>query len=111
MAVGPALPQAAQPQGQLDYSPSLFTVMAALSAAGYNPEADAVSNHPLRKTVRDYFATRQTLPSVLALKRFVRDHKPKDPRSEFSQYVSYALLTSGPPYFSLNSDIPLPPDV
>src|SRR6266404_2159369 len=63
--------------GQLDSSEALFTVMAAITAGGYNQDADSPTNSPLRKAIRDHFAA-QILPSVDALRRYVRDHKPKN---------------------------------
>src|SRR2546423_1989711 len=84
--------------GQLDSSEALFTVMAAITAGGYNQDADSPTNHPLRKAVRDHFAA-QTLPSVDALRRYVRDHKSKNGTPELNQYISYALLVTGPPNF------------
>jgi tetratricopeptide (TPR) repeat protein len=55
---------------------------------------------------------KRDLPSLPELKRFVMDHKPKDPSQEFSQYISYALTTTGPPLFEpVHPNLPLPPDV
>src|SRR5205814_7929064 len=39
----------ADDRGQLDASPTLFTVMAAINAAGYDAELASPNNHPLRK--------------------------------------------------------------
>ena len=100
-------PQVAKPQpgqGQLDSNETLFTVLAAIHAGGYNAEIDSASSHPLRKTVRDHFA-KLDLESVAALKRYVRDHKPRDPNAELSQYISWALLSTGPPSFALKTEI------
>src|SRR5580658_4068214 len=48
---------AQRPQlGQLDASPTLFTVMAAVNAMGYDAQIDSTNNHPLRKAVRDELA-------------------------------------------------------
>jgi hypothetical protein len=38
--------------GQLDASPSLFTVMAAINAAGYDADLASPNNHPLRMQIR-----------------------------------------------------------
>lgn len=108
----PALPQAArfEEYGQLDANRTLFTVMAAINSAGYDTEIDSPSNHQLRKAIRDYLA-QQDIPSLGAIRRFVRDHKPADPRQELSQYVSWALLSKGPPEFTpARSDFPQPPE-
>jgi predicted negative regulator of RcsB-dependent stress response len=97
--------------GQLDSSEALFAVMAAITAGGYNAESESPTNHPIRKQLRDYFAG-QTLPSIDALRRYVRDHKPRNPALELNQYISYALLVKGPPNFGWREpNLPPPPDV
>jgi tetratricopeptide (TPR) repeat protein len=113
----PLLPQTLQPfestgpQGQLDASPALFTVMVALNAAGFDTDADSPTNSPLRRQIRDYFAV-QRFDSLDAIRRFVRDHRLKDPHAELSQYVSYALSIGDPPTFEYRYAISaLPPDV
>jgi tetratricopeptide (TPR) repeat protein len=108
----PAWPQAANldQYGQLDANLTLFTVTAAINAAGYDTDLDSPSNHPLRKAVRDYLAQRD-IPSLAAIRRFVRDHKPDESGREFNQYVSWALLSKGPPEFTpARSDFPQPPE-
>ena len=100
----------AGPPGQLDANPTLFAVLAAANAAGYDAEIDSPTNSPVRKTVRDFIAKQnpQTLP---ALQRFLRDARPKDPLAELSQYISFALFSKGPPDFRpLRSDLGWPPD-
>lgn len=110
LVAAPATPQAEAPQGQLDASPSIFTVLAAINAAGYDADIDSPANHPLRKALRDRIAA-QHLDSVLPLKRFVRDHRKSDPAAELSQYISYALVLNGPPDFSYRyPSQTLPPD-
>jgi tetratricopeptide (TPR) repeat protein len=95
----PAFAQKPAADTQLDGNECLFTVMAAINAAGYDAEVDSLSNNPLRKAVRDYLAT-QNIPSLFELKRFVRDHKQADPAADLSQYISYALSVDGPPTFT-----------
>ena len=109
---GPCFSQAPKQQGgQLDGNPAIFAVMCAIQAAGYDWEIDSPTNHQLRKALRDDLAKRD-LQSLPALRRFVRDHKPKDPSQEFSQYISYALTTTGPPLFQpVHPNLPVPPDV
>ena len=70
------------PRGnQLDASPALFTVFAAMLAGGYDAEMDTASSHPLRKAIRDQLVD-QDLPSIRALKTFVRTYRQKDPNRE-----------------------------
>jgi len=108
----PAMPQlrarVPEPQGQLDSSESLFAVMAAINAAGFDAEIDSPANHPLRKAAREYIA-QQNPESLAALRRFVRDHHQKD---DLSQYISFALSVNGPPTFEYRyPSSALPPDV
>ncbi len=102
LAAAPAFSQAqkpaSQPENQLDANEALFTVLAAINAAGYDAEIDSLSNSPMRKVVREYLAT-QKLDCLFDLKRFVREHKQKDPAAELSQYISFALAVNGPPLF------------
>ena len=44
--------------GQLDASSALFSVMAALNAAGYDQDAESANNHPLRKAVTDHLKSK-----------------------------------------------------
>ena len=97
---------AQQPEmGQLDASPSLFTVMAALNAAGYDTQADSTNNHPLRKAVRDELA-KKNIPSLPAIKAFYAKHPGID------SYISFAITCEGPPTFAFRKrDMEVPPDV
>jgi tetratricopeptide (TPR) repeat protein len=91
--------------GQLDASPTLFTVMAAINAAGYDAQIDSPNNHPLRKAVRDELA-KKNIPSLVALKAFFAKHPQIDP------YISFGISCDGPPKFAINKkEIEVPPDV
>jgi tetratricopeptide (TPR) repeat protein len=103
--------QVQAPQGQLDASPTIFAVMVALNASGFDTDKDSSTNSPLRRQVRDYFAAQHT-ESLDALRRFIRDHRQKDPGADLGQYVSYALSVGDPPSFESRYDASaLPPDV
>jgi tetratricopeptide (TPR) repeat protein len=122
LTVTPAIPQTpqripnqarqeAQNQNQLDASETIFAVLAAINAGGYDAEGDSPTNHPLRKALRDHLQA-QHLAVVDDLRRYVRDHRPKSSAAELSQYVSYALVVSGPPDFvSRYNSSTVPPDV
>ncbi len=102
--------EAAEP-AQLDGSQSLFTVLAAINAAGYDANLESPSNHPLRARVRAELA-RADIPALGELRRFFRDHRQPDWESELSQYVSFALSVDGPPAFEYRfRQNELPPDV
>jgi hypothetical protein len=98
-------------QNQLDGNKNVFTVLAAINAAGYDAGIESTSNHPFRKAVRDEIA-RLKPRSVLEIKDFMRQHRQESPAAELRQYVSWALLVGGPPKFGFKyMSNELPPDV
>lgn len=106
-----AIAQQPQQQGQLDGSETLFTVLAAINAAGYDADLTSAANHPLRKQIREILAGKN-LESLEELKRFVAAHHQKDSGAELSQYVSFALTLEGPPDFKFRvKPNEIPPDV
>jgi TolA-binding protein len=97
--------------GQLDASPTLFTVMAAINAAGYDADLASGNNHPLRNAIRAELAKRN-LPSLSAIKEFVARHRKRNDTLELSQYVSFGLTAGPPPDFAIKMrDVEIPPDV
>jgi tetratricopeptide (TPR) repeat protein len=103
-------PPPPEPYNQLDSSETLFYVLAAINAAGYDEQADSSTNSPLRARVREYLA-KQNLQSLAPLRRFVRDHKPRNAAAELSQYISFALVNQGKPDFTpANPNLPQPVD-
>jgi tetratricopeptide (TPR) repeat protein len=102
---------AAAEQGQLDASPALFSVLAAINVSGYNADVQCRENHPLRDAIRNHLAG-QKLAVVDDLKAFFAAHKQKTAAGDLSQYVSYALSTDGPPDFKTRfRQNEIPPDV
>jgi tetratricopeptide (TPR) repeat protein len=111
LAVGLAAHAAPAETGQLDASPSLFTVMAAINAAGYDADLNSPNSHPIRLAIRQELAKRN-IPSLEAIKDFVAKHKAPNDTAELSQYISFALSCSGPPNFEFKQrDVDIPPDV
>jgi tetratricopeptide (TPR) repeat protein len=105
-----AAPAATPERGQLDASPTLFAVMAAINAAGYNADIASPNNSPLRETIRKELAAR-TIPSLPALQEFYRQHRGNDATADLAQYISFALSVGGPPDFSLKGrTVDAPPD-
>jgi len=97
--------------GQLDASPTLFTVLAAINAAGYDAELNSAANHPLRQAVRQHIASKN-IPVMAELKKFVGLHRQKNDTLELSQYISYGLSVSGAPDFEyLARSVDRPPDI
>ena len=106
-----AFAQQSQKPGQLDGSQTLFAVLAAINAAGYDADLDSAANYPIRKQVRDIIASRH-LESVDELKKFFALHRQRDWNSELSQYVSFALTLDDPPDFKFRvQPNEIPPDV
>jgi tetratricopeptide (TPR) repeat protein len=104
----PALPAET---GQLDASPSLFTVMAAINASGYKADLASPNNHPLREAIQKELAKRE-IPSLAGLKDFFERHRRRTDAQELSQYISFALSSTGPPSFEFAMrDVEVPPDV
>jgi tetratricopeptide (TPR) repeat protein len=103
--------QAAEPErGQLDASPTLFAVMAAINAAGYDADIASPNNSPVRETVRKGLAGKQ-IPSLPALQAFYREHRLDDATANLSQYISFALSVNGPPAFEPKGrTVETPPD-
>ncbi len=113
LAVVLAWPVAAQQpeRGQLDYSAAMFTVMAAINAAGFDAGLDSPASHPLRKAIREEIARRKpaSLPDI---RDFMRQHRQQDTLWELRQYMSFAVLVEDPPKFEFRlRDNQLPPDV
>ena len=104
--------QAGTPQrGQLDASPTLFTVMAAINAAGYDADLSSPNNSQVREAVRKELAGKN-IPSLRGLKEFYAEHKQSNPTADLSQYISFALSVDGPPTFALKPKAAeIPPDV
>ena len=109
VATLPALAAPAE-TGQLDASPSLFTVMAAINAAGYRADWSSPNNSPIRFAVQTELAKRD-IPSLGPLKEFFESHRKKNDGLELSQYISFALSCTGPPGFEFAiRDVEIPPD-
>lgn len=110
MAALPAAAMSAE-AGSIDASPSLFTVMAAINAAGYKADLSSPNNHPIREAIQAELAKRQ-IPSLPALKDFFDKHRKRTDAQELSQYISFALSCTGPPNFTFAlRDVDIPPDV
>jgi tetratricopeptide (TPR) repeat protein len=110
-AIGPLRAAAAEQHGQLDASETLFAVLAAINAGGYDADLASPANHPLRGIIRKELAARK-LAVMLDLKYFIQKHRKADPTADLSQYVSFALAVKGPPDFeSRFRTVDRPPDV
>ncbi len=97
---------------QLDTDIRLFTVLTAINLAGYDEGLGSPSDSPVRRAIRDELSDFDG-SSLALLKTFYQENKRVDAGATLSQYVSYALVTEGPPYFEVKADLPtdLPPDV
>ena len=85
--------------------------MAALDAADEAPDVNSPSNHPIRKALRDNIQARR-LASVRDLREFFRQHRQDSSAATMRLYLTYGLLTDGPPDFKPKMRVhELPPDV
>jgi len=98
----------------LETSETLFSVLAALNACGYNQELN--SSYPVRAKIRAELArAAEASPEAAGARdqlcQFYRDHSQADPGRDVAQYVSLALYLGTPPKFAiLIGDADLPPD-
>lgn len=95
---------------QLESNETLFYVMAAVNAAGYDEGINLPDNNPLRKQVRDYLASIK-IPVLPELKQYYRRHMQRTGTEDLTPYVSWALAVSGAPDFQWKGrDVDVPPD-
>jgi tetratricopeptide (TPR) repeat protein len=102
------------PQVTLDTSETLFTIVTAINACGYNDELNV--SVPLRAQIRAEVA-RNVRASVEAQEtadvmcQYYHDHLTEDPTYNLAQYVSLALYLDAPPNFVPRvKETELPPD-
>lgn len=89
----------------------IFTVLAAINAAGYDDGASKPEMAPLRAALRKELAARE-IPSVPPLREYYQRHKLLEPGRDLSQYVSLALFLGPPPAFELQGAAnSLPPEI
>lgn len=102
--------RAAEP-GQLDANLSLFSVMCALHAAGYNAEIDSPNNHPIRAAAVKNLANRQ-LKTAAEIREWLENRKLGPKNLDLNRFVSFALSVQGPPNFNYKfAAHEMPPDV
>ena len=95
----------------LEANEQLFSVLAALNAAGYDTGLGVDTGNPTRDEVRAVLA-KKNIPVVPQLRKFYEEHRiAGDSGADLGQYVSLALLLGPPPDFALSArQTDLPPD-
>ncbi len=95
----------------LEANEQLFSILAALTAAGYDPGAGALTGSDTRGELRSALA-RKNPPVLPELRQFYSEHQVSDdPAADLGQYVSLALLVGPPPDFRFTvPQTDLPPD-
>ncbi len=105
-------PLSAQADEQLIADIRMFTVMAAINAAGYDDGLSSEADHPARKALREDL---ESIDSSMRnrLRTYYEQHKLNDSELDLSQYISFALMCGEPPFFDLRAEVPtdLPLDV
>lgn len=101
----------AQQPATTDSSHTLFAVMAAVNAAGYDADLNSPHNHPVRAAVRREIAA-ANVPSLTALRTFYAAHRNPNTARDLGQWISFALLIGEPPEFKFRvREGDLPPEV
>ncbi|MBL8226882.1 MAG: hypothetical protein JNL98_00330 [Bryobacterales bacterium] len=96
--------------GQLDANPTLFSVIAALNAGGFDADINSCFNHPLRNFVRQQVAAKNP-PSAFEIKRFLRDHRLENDAQTMARFVSFALVVEAPSFKYRVRENDVPPEV
>lgn len=104
------IPGQAAETGQLDVNPTLFSVIAALNAGGYDADINSCFNHPLRNLVRQQVAAKNP-PSAFEIKRFLRDHRLENDAQTMALFVSFALVVEAPTFKYRVRENDVPPEV
>jgi tetratricopeptide (TPR) repeat protein len=112
----PVLPGWAQatPQVSLDTSETIFSVLAAINACGYDQELSA--SDPVRSQVRTELVqaaenSERAKNSLEEFCTFYRDHSRANPSFDLAQYLSLALVLGEPPAFAPKvKEADVPPD-
>ncbi|MFL6414220.1 MAG: tetratricopeptide repeat protein [Bryobacteraceae bacterium] len=92
-------------------SVTLFSTLAAINAAGYDAGIDSPLNerYKVRTQIRDELA-KMKIPVLAELRAFYKAHKRPSDAADLGQYISFAMLSKGPPDFEIPSG-EAPPDV
>jgi len=112
--MGQVCPAQSTAKVSLDTSETLFTVLTAINACGYDFELDA--SNPLRQQIRAEVAKAsqtfdQAKDETQILCQFYQEHVLPDPARTLAQYVSLALCLDPPPGFGFKvKEAELPPD-
>ena len=115
----PQVPKNTAPQNQsmisLDSSETLFSVLTALNACGYDQDvtiSDATRSNVRAEVQRNLRDSEEAEEARTALCEFYQGHKASnDPNRNLSQYISLALYMDGPPHFAPRvKEDDLPPD-
>lgn len=105
------LPKEPEPEVVAEPNLQLFTVMAAINAAGYDDAANRPEAAPMRAAIRKELAAKN-ITVLPALREFYQRHRLSDPARELSQYVTLALFMGDPPKFEIESSPSnLPPEI
>jgi tetratricopeptide (TPR) repeat protein len=107
-------PAQSSPKVALDTSETLFSVLTAINACGFDAELEI--SDPVRSQIRAEVTKAtatfdQAKEETELLCKFYRDHVQGDPSRTLSQYVSLGLCLGPPPEFAFKmKDADVPPD-
>ncbi len=106
----PPAPGSASLENQFSVSLTMFSVLAAINAAGYDAGIDSPINqqYKVRTQIREELAKRK-IPCLAELKDFYHQHRRASETTDLGQYLSFALVAGNAPAFELPAEVP--PDV
>ena len=95
------------PKVSLDTNETLFTVLTAINACGYDQELGI--SDPLRGQIRSEVAksiqaSEESQETAKTMCEFYREHQQPDSSRDLAQYVSLALSLNGPPFAPKSKD-------
>lgn len=114
-SLSPAIPQNVRTsKATLETSETLFTILAAMNACGYDQDlgaSDAVRQQVRSEIAQNVTASRAAQQAQAQFCQFYKDHQQTDTAHDLAQYVSLGLYLSDPPSFAPRiREADLPPD-
>ena len=95
------------PKVSLDTSETLFTVLTAINACGYDQElgiADSLRGQIRSEVAKSIQASEESQETAKTMCEFYREHQQPDSSRDLAQYVSLALSLNGPPFAPKSKD-------
>jgi len=113
--LSPAIPESVRTsKATLETSETLFTILAALNACGYDQDlanSDSVRQQVRSEVAQNVAASPAAQQAQAQFCQFYTDHRQTDSAHDLAQYISLGLYLNDPPSFSPRiREADLPPD-